>query len=64
MGVEEYKSGIYGISWTLKKKVAEHFVELRKQFGIECVVHEMKINKNEALAYLAGRKEAEIIYIQ
>jgi hypothetical protein len=63
MGVEEYNSGIYGISWTLKKKIAEQFVELRKMVGIECIIHEMKINKKDVVAYITARKEAEIIYI-
>jgi hypothetical protein len=63
----EYKSGHFGISWTLKKEVADFFVHtyLRNHATnhIKKTVHELVINKSDAIAFFNGRKEFEIIYL-
>lgn len=63
----EYKSGDFGISWTLKKEVAEFFMHtyLRNHSTnhLKKVVHELVINKSDVIAFFNERQEFEIIYI-
>jgi hypothetical protein len=67
MTEKELKSKSFGISWTLKKEVAEFFInEYQRNYStnnLKKVVHEIIINKNQILAFLNDRKEFEIIYI-
>ena len=67
MTVSEFKSGIFGISWTLDPKVAHFFAfKYRRNFatnGEEKMIHEMIISKKNVFAYLASRNEEEIIYL-
>jgi hypothetical protein len=60
----EAKSKKYGVSWTINKAIAEKFQNVKQsRDGKTMVVHELEINKSEAIAYLNDRKEEEIIYI-
>ena len=52
-----------GFSWTLDKEKAEWFSNRFKFLHPEMKVFEKRISKLDALAYLRGRDEAEIIYI-
>lgn len=65
MTEQEYKSGEFGISWTLKKEVAEFFAfKYQRNFSTQHnkkVVHEMTIDKNSIICFWNGRKEFEII---
>lgn len=67
MTVGEFKSGIFGISWTLDPKVAHFFAfDYGRNFttnGEEKMIHEMIISKKNVFAYLASRNEEEIIYL-
>ena len=67
MTVIEFKSRIFGISWTLDPKVAHFFAfEYGRNFttiGEEKMIHEMIISKKDVFAYLASGKEEEIIYL-
>jgi hypothetical protein len=60
----EHKSKKYGISWSLDKKIAEQFADVK---GIrdkkEMIVIEKQINKADVIAYFKERQEEEIIYI-
>lgn len=68
MTVEEKESGEFGISWSLKKEVAEifsltyahnyHSVDLPK------TVLELEINKSDVIAYFLDRQEKEILYLK
>lgn len=64
MSLEEYKSGIYGFSWTLSRKKARFFAKqyVRNlfKFGRGKVVCQ-EISKDDCLAYLQARDEDEII---
>lgn len=67
MTIEEFKSGEFGVSWTLKKKVGEFFM---KTYGrnfdtnhLPKMVHKLTIKKSDIISYFGGRKEFEIIYI-
>lgn len=60
----EAKSKKYGVSWTLNKAIAEKFQNVKQlRDGKAMIVHELEINKSEAIAYLNERQEEEIIYI-
>ena len=60
----EHKSKKYGISWSLDKKIAEQFADVKGiRDGKEMMVIEKQINKAEVIAYFKERQEAEIIYI-
>lgn len=67
MTVSEFKSRMFGISWTLDPKVAHFFAfEYGRNFttnGEEKMIHEMIISKKDVFAYLASGKEEEIIYL-
>ncbi len=63
----ESKSRNYGISWTLKKEVAEFFaytyIRNHAICGLRKTVKSTVINKSDVVAFFNGRKEFEIIYI-
>lgn len=67
MVVKEDKSKQYGISWTLSKKTAEFFKnEYFRNFATynqERIIKTITIPKSKVIAYLNGRQEQEIIYI-
>lgn len=67
MTEEELKSGVHGVSWTLKKETAEFF---REKYGrnyatnhLKKVVHVLIIKKSKVIAFINGRNEFEIIYL-
>jgi hypothetical protein len=67
MTEKELKKESFGVSWTLKKEVAEFFAntyirnfDTRK---LKKCVYELTINKNDVIAFFNERKEFEIIYI-
>ena len=60
----EEKTKKYGISWTLDKKIAENFANVKAiRDKKEMVVIEKTISKKEVVAYFVSRKEEEIIYL-
>jgi hypothetical protein len=62
--VTEQKTKRYGISWTLKREIAEQFANVKTlRDKKEMVVIEKEIDKSEAIAYFNQRQEEEIIYI-
>lgn len=67
MTKKEFQQKSFGCSWTLKKEVAEFFVNTyERNFAtkdLEKVVHKMTINKSQVIAFINGRKEFEIIYL-
>jgi hypothetical protein len=67
MTEEEKDSGEYGISWSLKKEVAETFAftyaHNYDSVGEPKTVLELKINKSDVIAYLTDRQENEILYL-
>ena len=67
MTEQELNNGNYGVSWTLKKEVAEFFAfSYIRNFDTDHyakVVHELNIRKKEVIALFLGRQEYEIIYI-
>ena len=67
MTVEEFKSGDFGVSWTLKKKVGEFFVKKYSRNidtdHLTKMVHEIKIKKSDVISYFGQRGEYEIIYL-
>lgn len=67
MTVDEYKNGIFGISWTLEKEIAQKFastyIHNYATHEIPKTIKELTINKNEVIAYFSERNEEEIIYI-
>ena len=68
MTVTEYKSGDFGISWTLSKKVAKFFkdeyVRNYSTMNEPRVIKTMIIDKNQIIAYWNDRKEEEIIIMK
>jgi hypothetical protein len=67
MSKMELKSGDFGISWSLNKKIAEFFAyEYRRNFStypIGKIVHALEVPRSEIFAYFNSRKEQEIIYL-
>lgn len=63
MSIEEFNSKNFGISWTLRKEVAEKFKKRKRHGETEKVIHQITVDRDEVIAYFAGRKEFEIIYI-
>jgi hypothetical protein len=60
----EEKTKKYGVSWTLDKKIAEKFANVKAiRDKKEMVVIEKTISKKDVVAYLISRKEEEIIYL-
>lgn len=68
MTEQELISEQFGISWTLKKKVAIFFAETyNRNYAVnhlKKVVHKITINKSKVIAFFNGRKEFEIIYME
>ena len=68
MTEDELKQKSFGLSWTLKKEVADFFAnDYQRNFAtkhLKKVVHEMTINKSEVIAFFNCREEFEIIYIK
>jgi len=67
MSVKEAESSDFGISWSLKKEVAEKFAneyfhnyDTRNQAHI---VKELTVKKSDLIAYYSDRDEEEVIYI-
>ncbi len=67
MTEDELQGGSFGVSWTLKRKVAEFFAYKYERNHatnhLKKTVHEITINKKEAIAFMNARQEFEIIYI-
>ena len=63
----EKESGYFGVSWTLRKKVAEFFCnDYGRNYDTrdeEKIVHWLLINKKDIIAVIQDRKEEEVIYI-
>ncbi len=68
MTVQEFESGDFGVSWTLRKDVAEFFAykydRNHSTAHLPKLVHELQIKKSDIIAYFGERKEFEVIYIQ
>lgn len=65
MTVDEFKSGDFGISWSLKKKVANFFTRYPRNYqayDLPKTICELKIKKRDVIAFLNTRNEVEIIY--
>ena len=67
MTLQEYEAGDYGVSWTLKKEVAEFFAfTYGRNFSTKHLtktVHEILVKKAKIIAYFGERNEFEVIYI-
>jgi len=67
MTVEEKNNGLYGISWTTDINVANFFKEKYTRNLLtnaqERVIVELKIPKDDVIAYWTERQESEIVYI-
>lgn len=67
MTVEEYESGDFGVSWSLKESVARFFIEqYMRNFDTQDLpktIHQLTIKKDDVIAYFGERKEFEIIYL-
>ena len=67
MTVEEFEGGEYGVSWSLKKEVAEFFANTygrnHSTSQQETVVMSLTISKNEIISFTNDRNEFEVIYI-
>lgn len=64
---EEIDSKRFGLSWSLKKEVAEFFAfKYRRNYdtfsSLKKVI-EIEVDKNEIIAYFHDREEEEIIYL-
>ena len=69
MTIKEKQSKDYGISWTLKREVAESFAKKARLINPttkkwKTIVHKIKISKSDAIAFINHRKEHEIIYVK
>lgn len=64
---DEIDSKCFGLSWSLKKEVAEFFAfKYRRNYDSSSslkTVIEMEVDKNEIIAYFHDREEEEIIYL-
>lgn len=60
---KEIKNKKYGLSWTLSKKVADFFKERKVRHEGFSEIVSIVIDKKDAIAYLNGRNEEEIIYL-
>jgi hypothetical protein len=65
--IAEQNSKNFGVSWTLKKEVAEFFAyKYLRNFSTEAeakTVQHLIVNKKNIIAYFNGRDEHEVIYI-
>ncbi|MCL6218593.1 hypothetical protein [Zunongwangia pacifica] len=65
MTLKESESGKFRFSWTLDEEIAENFLERNSMiYDEEMTIHEMEIDKSDALAYFKSRNEEEIIYLK
>lgn len=68
MTENEFKQKDFGISWTLKKDIAEFFVNSYNRNyetnHLKSLIHETIIDKNQVTAFFNDRNEFEIIYIK
>jgi hypothetical protein len=64
---DEIDSKSFGLSWSLKKEVAEFFAfKYRRNYDTSSslkTVIEIEVDKNEIIAYFQDREEEEIIYL-
>jgi hypothetical protein len=61
--IDELENG-FGISWSLDKKIATKFVNIKSNLTKKkMVVHEIIIPKANVIAYINSRQEEEIIYL-
>lgn len=64
---KEFASKEFGISWSIKKEIAEFFAfTYGRNFStkhLKKTVHQMTINKKDVIAFLNERKEFEISYL-
>ena len=67
MTESELVSGVFGVSWTLKKDIAEFFCYKYQRnystIGLKKVIHKITIYKKDIIAFFNNRNEFEIIYI-
>jgi hypothetical protein len=67
MTEDELRQKDFGVSWTLKKEVAEFFANTyQRNYAtkhLKKVVHEITISKSEVIAFFNQRTEFEIIYL-
>ena len=68
MTLYELNSGNFGVSWSLKEKVARFFAmtysrNLATNHLKKCI-HKITIPKKDVIAFFNGREEFEIIYIK
>jgi len=67
MTQKEQKTKSFGVSWTLKKEVAEFFAfKYKRNYHtnhLKKVVCQKKIAKADVIAFINDRKEYEIIYV-
>ncbi len=67
MTEQELEGKSFGVSWTLKKEVADFFAfdywRNTATAHLKKTVHEITINKSDVIAFLNDRREYEIIYI-
>jgi len=67
MTVNEFESGVFGVSWTLKKNIADFFsstyVRNIDTYGIKKTIVEKTISKDQIIAFFNDRDEFEIIHI-
>lgn len=63
----ELDSGIFGISWSLSKKIAEFFAYTygrnHDTKHLKKVVHELNVSKDLICAYFSERQEDEVIFL-
>jgi hypothetical protein len=68
MTLSEFKSGVFGISWTLDPKVAHFFAfTYGRNFATKNekkMIHKMTVSKKQIFAYLADRDEKEVIFLR
>ena len=66
MSVEELEGGDFGLSWTLKKEVAEFFaytyIRNHSTSKHNTTVHSLTIEKKDVIAFINDRTEYEILY--
>jgi hypothetical protein len=67
MTKKELKQKNFGVSWTLKKEIAEFFAnKYERNFDtnhLPKIVHQIDIDKKDIIAFLNDRNEFEIVYI-
>jgi len=64
---EEFRSGKFGVSWTLNREIAEFFAtQYQRNIATkhkENIIHKLEISKANAVALFEDRNEFEIIYL-